>query len=42
MQGVEMGRPSRMLARAEGDGDRVDAVEVSGSAVIVARGTLFL
>lgn len=42
MQGVEMGRPSRMLARAQGDGDRVDAVEVSGSAVIVARGQLYV
>lgn len=42
MQGVEMGRPSRMLARAHGEGDRVDAVEVSGSAVIVARGTLLI
>ena len=41
MQGVEMGRPSRMLATAHGEGDRVDGVEVAGSAVIVARGTLF-
>jgi len=40
MQGVEMGRPSRMLATAYGDGDRIDEVEVSGSAVIIARGTM--
>jgi trans-2,3-dihydro-3-hydroxyanthranilate isomerase len=41
MQGVEMGRPSRMLATAHGDGDRIDRVDVAGSAVIVARGTLY-
>lgn len=38
-QGVEMGRPSTMLAVAEGTKQRVDRVEVAGSAVIVARGT---
>ncbi|MFD8964890.1 PhzF family phenazine biosynthesis protein [Streptomyces sp. NPDC059568] len=38
-QGVEMGRPSTMLATADGAGQRVDMVEVAGSAVIVARGT---
>jgi trans-2,3-dihydro-3-hydroxyanthranilate isomerase len=37
-QGVEIHRPSTLYARAEGSGDRVDAVEVGGSAVIVARG----
>jgi trans-2,3-dihydro-3-hydroxyanthranilate isomerase len=42
MQGVEMDRPSRMLATARGDGDRVDEVEVAGSAVIIARGTMFI
>ena len=41
-QGVEMGRPSLMRARAEGDGERVHTVEVGGSAVIVARGTLLI
>ena len=37
-QGVEIGRPSTLYARAFGEGDRVDRVEVGGSAVIVARG----
>ena len=37
-QGVEMGRPSTLYARAEGAGDAVSAVEVGGSAVVVARG----
>jgi trans-2,3-dihydro-3-hydroxyanthranilate isomerase len=37
-QGTEIGRPSRLYARAVGEGDRVDAVEVGGSAVTVARG----
>ena len=37
-QGAEIGRPSVLYARAEGSGDRVDRVEVGGSAVIVARG----
>jgi trans-2,3-dihydro-3-hydroxyanthranilate isomerase len=37
-QGVEMGRPSRLHARAEGGGGLIDAVEVGGSAVVVARG----
>ncbi|WP_046496877.1 PhzF family phenazine biosynthesis protein [Streptomyces odonnellii] len=41
-QGVEMGRPSTMLATAEGAGERVEKVEVAGSAVIVARGTFQL
>jgi trans-2,3-dihydro-3-hydroxyanthranilate isomerase len=40
-QGVEMGRPSRMLATAWGGGQRVDQVEVAGSAVVVARGTFY-
>jgi trans-2,3-dihydro-3-hydroxyanthranilate isomerase len=40
-QGVEMGRPSRMLATAWGDGERVDQVEVAGCAVVVARGTFY-
>jgi len=37
-QGVEIGRPSVLHAVARGSGDRVDAVEVSGAAVIVAEG----
>lgn len=42
MQGVEMGRPSRMLATAHGSADRVDEVQVAGSAVVVAHGTLHI
>ena len=38
VQGVELGRPSRLFARAEGEGDRIDAVHVGGAAKIVARG----
>jgi trans-2,3-dihydro-3-hydroxyanthranilate isomerase len=41
-QGVEMGRPSSLHARAEGGDGLVDAVEVGGSAVVVARGELRL
>jgi trans-2,3-dihydro-3-hydroxyanthranilate isomerase len=37
-QGVEMGRPSRLHAWAVGGGRLVDAVDVGGAAVIVARG----
>jgi trans-2,3-dihydro-3-hydroxyanthranilate isomerase len=37
-QGAEIGRPSVLYARAEGSGDRIDRVEVGGSAVIVASG----
>ncbi len=37
-QGAEINRPSTLFARAEGEGDRIDAVFVGGSAVIVARG----
>lgn len=39
-QGAEIGRPSTLYARATGDGDRIDAVEVAGGAVVVARGEL--
>ncbi|RJQ81230.1 PhzF family phenazine biosynthesis isomerase [Pseudonocardiaceae bacterium YIM PH 21723] len=47
MQGVEMGRPSRMLATAFADVDslgreRIKRVEVAGSAVVVARGSLYV
>jgi trans-2,3-dihydro-3-hydroxyanthranilate isomerase len=41
-QGAELGRPSTLYARAEGEGDRIDVVEVGGSAVILARGELQL
>jgi trans-2,3-dihydro-3-hydroxyanthranilate isomerase len=37
-QGAEIGRPSVLYARAEGSPDRIERVEVAGSAVIVARG----
>ena len=37
-QGVELGRPSKLYARADGSAERVERVEVGGSAVIVARG----
>jgi trans-2,3-dihydro-3-hydroxyanthranilate isomerase len=37
-QGAEIGRPSKLYARADGSADRVERVEVGGSAVIVARG----
>jgi trans-2,3-dihydro-3-hydroxyanthranilate isomerase len=37
-QGVEIGRPSTLYARAEGTAEQVDRVQVGGSAVIVARG----
>jgi trans-2,3-dihydro-3-hydroxyanthranilate isomerase len=37
-QGAEIGRPSTLYARADGSGERVERVEVGGSAVVVARG----
>lgn len=37
-QGVELGRPSELFARVEGQGDRLDAVVVGGGVQIVARG----
>jgi trans-2,3-dihydro-3-hydroxyanthranilate isomerase len=37
-QGVEIGRPSTLYARVEGSAERVERVEVGGSAVVVARG----
>ncbi len=37
-QGTEIGRPSTLFARAAGSGDQIEAVEVGGSAVTVARG----
>lgn len=41
-QGAEIGRPSTLYARVRGEGDRIDAVEVAGSAVVVARGELLI
>jgi trans-2,3-dihydro-3-hydroxyanthranilate isomerase len=37
-QGVEIGRPSTLYARVEGSAEQIEAVEVGGSAVVVARG----
>jgi len=37
-QGAEIGRPSTLYARAEGSADRIERVQVGGSAVVVARG----
>ncbi|MBT2367965.1 PhzF family phenazine biosynthesis protein [Streptomyces sp. ISL-10] len=42
LQGVEMGRPSPMHARAEGEGDRVDAVRVGGHGAVLARGSIYV
>jgi trans-2,3-dihydro-3-hydroxyanthranilate isomerase len=39
-QGIEMGRPSRLHVECDRDGDRIMAVRVGGSAVMVAEGTL--
>jgi trans-2,3-dihydro-3-hydroxyanthranilate isomerase len=41
-QGAEIGRPSVLYARADGSPQRVERVEVGGSAVIVARGGFLL
>jgi trans-2,3-dihydro-3-hydroxyanthranilate isomerase len=41
-QGAELGRPSLLRARAVGSVERVERVEVGGSAVIVARGEFLL
>ena len=37
-QGVEIGRPSQLYARADGSADGLERVQVGGAAVIVARG----
>ncbi len=37
-QGVEISRPSKLYARVDGSADRIERVEVGGSAVVVARG----
>jgi trans-2,3-dihydro-3-hydroxyanthranilate isomerase len=41
LQGVEIGRPSTMGARATGTRECVQEVQVGGAAVVVARGTLY-
>jgi len=41
-QGVEMGRHSLMRACAEGAGEHITSVRVGGSAVTVARGTIYV
>jgi trans-2,3-dihydro-3-hydroxyanthranilate isomerase len=41
-QGAEISRPSLLRARVEGSADRVEAVQVGGSAAIVARGEFWL
>jgi trans-2,3-dihydro-3-hydroxyanthranilate isomerase len=37
-QGIELGRPSTLYARAEGSASSIERVEVGGQAVVVARG----
>ena len=37
-QGVEIGRPSTLFARADGSAEKLERVEVGGTAVLVARG----
>jgi trans-2,3-dihydro-3-hydroxyanthranilate isomerase len=37
-QGAELQRPSRLYARVEGTPEKIELVEVGGSAVVVARG----
>jgi trans-2,3-dihydro-3-hydroxyanthranilate isomerase len=41
-QGAELHRPSTLYARVDGSAERIERVEVSGSAVVVARGELRL
>src|SRR5207244_2413488 len=41
-QGVELGRPSTLYARADGSPERIERVLVGGSAKIVARGEFTL
>jgi trans-2,3-dihydro-3-hydroxyanthranilate isomerase len=41
-QGAEIGRPSTLYARVDGSAEQVEAVEVGGSAVVVARGEFSL
>lgn len=41
-QGAELRRPSRLFVAVQGTAERIDSVDVGGSAVIVARGELRL
>jgi trans-2,3-dihydro-3-hydroxyanthranilate isomerase len=41
-QGVEIGRPSSLRARARGSRERLEGVEVGGHAVVVGQGTFQL
>jgi trans-2,3-dihydro-3-hydroxyanthranilate isomerase len=41
-QGAEIGRPSPLHARAIGSFERLEVVEVGGSAVVIARGEFSL
>jgi trans-2,3-dihydro-3-hydroxyanthranilate isomerase len=41
-QGVEMGRPSRLLVSADKRGGEIVAVRVGGQAVVVCAGTMFV
>jgi trans-2,3-dihydro-3-hydroxyanthranilate isomerase len=41
-QGAEIGRPSTLYARVDGDAESIERVEVGGSAVIVAKGEFAL
>ncbi len=42
LQGVEMGRPSLMLATATGAADRIESVHVRGHGTVIARGTIYV
>src|SRR6185437_13537711 len=41
-QGLEIGRPSRLVVRAVRQGEGVGSITVSGSTIPVARGAFFL
>ena len=41
-QGIEIGRPGVLHARARGSSERVEAVEVGGRAVLIGRGQIDL
>jgi trans-2,3-dihydro-3-hydroxyanthranilate isomerase len=42
VQGVEIGRPSRLFATAHGSPERLERVEVSGNAVLIGVSRLVL
>jgi trans-2,3-dihydro-3-hydroxyanthranilate isomerase len=41
-QGAEIGRPSTLYARVDGSSERIERVQVGGTAVIVARGEFLI